>query len=1003
MRGQALLTVAALLVWAAVAGAQSTTGTISGRVVDTQGLPVPGVTVTAGSPNLQGMRETVTSENGDYILTLLPSGTYTISFDLTGFQRQQRTVNLAPTQVLPVDVTLGPAGLTETVQVVGRTADVLTRTAQVAANFAQELVAELPTNRDLNAALLLASAVHPTGPAGNYSIAGSFSYENLFMINGVTVNENLRGQPNTLFIEDAIQETTIATAGISAEYGRFGGGVVNVVTKSGGNLFSGSFRDTLYNDDWRALVPKREGDVFANDTKLDKVVPTYEYTFGGPIVRDRWWFFTAGRLQKQESARQLVQTNIPYTFTTDAKRYELNSTVSFSSDHRLQGTFIKESRAELNNTFDLARSMDLNSLNDRKTPQDLTTFSYHGVVTPRLFVEARLSRRNFTFSGDGAKSTDLIDGTLLIDRQRAPGLRYWAATFCGVCTPEERDNEDYFAKGEYFLTTENAGSHTFSFGYDNFNDVRKANNHQSGSDYRILGTTSIVQGTDVWPVFLGDGTTIIQWNPIRLESRGSDFRTHALFVSDAWRINNQLTANLGVRFDKNSGRNQEGELVASDSLISPRLGIIWDPSGSGDWSITGSVSRYVAATSNSIADSSSKAGNSEFWQWLYRGPSINAGGVPVTSTADAVRQVFAWFEAAGGCRPQDLSCQPDLPTNGAPDLPGVSTRIGEGLTSQNNWEYAAGVSRNVGSRAAVRADYVFRDYKDFYASQVDLTTGQVTSAIGEVFDLAYIVNTNLYTRRYQGLTTQGTYRFGTRSSVGASYTLSRAWGNLDGETTVNGPVPGDALEYPEYRQERWNYPDGDLSVDQRHRARLWLTYGVPRVDGLSLSLLQSLESGVPYGGVAAAGVDPRPYVADPGYETPPPGSVIAYDFTGRDAFHLEGQRRTDFAANYDYQIRTRGRSIGLFVQAQVINLFNQFQQCGCGGSVFVNGGASQARFVNQTVLTAVTSTRYAPFNPFTDTPVQGVHWDYGSNFGKATSRFAYTTPRLFRMSFGVRF
>src|SRR5688572_15311860 len=101
-----------------------------------QDLPVPGVTVTATSPNLQGARETVTSGNGDYILTLLPSGTYTLTFELTGFQRQQRTVTLAPTQVLPVEVTLGPAALTETVNVTaGSNADVLTQTAQVATNF----------------------------------------------------------------------------------------------------------------------------------------------------------------------------------------------------------------------------------------------------------------------------------------------------------------------------------------------------------------------------------------------------------------------------------------------------------------------------------------------------------------------------------------------------------------------------------------------------------------------------------------------------------------------------------------------------------------------------------------------------------------------------------------------------------------------------------------------------------------------------------------------------
>src|SRR5688572_10130064 len=169
------------LLCAAVATAQSTTGTISGRVVDSQGLPVPGVAVTASSPILQGVREAVTSENGDYILTLLPSGTYALAFELTGFQRQQRTVVLAPTQVLPVEITMGPAALTEAVQVVGRSSDALTQTAQVATNFNHQLISNLPTSRDLNSVLMLAPGVHPTGPAGNYSFGGSVSFENLFL------------------------------------------------------------------------------------------------------------------------------------------------------------------------------------------------------------------------------------------------------------------------------------------------------------------------------------------------------------------------------------------------------------------------------------------------------------------------------------------------------------------------------------------------------------------------------------------------------------------------------------------------------------------------------------------------------------------------------------------------------------------------------------------------------------------------------------------------------
>ena len=136
-------------------------------------------------------------------------------------------------------------------------------------------------------------------------------------MNGVTVNENLRGQAYDLYIEDAIQETTVATAGVSAEYGRFGGGVVNIVTKSGGNRFSGSFRDTLNNDQWRKTTPFEQTAVNGlggSDLRIDTVVPTYEYTLGGPVLRDRLWFFTAGRLQKQESGRNTAVTNIPYTF-----------------------------------------------------------------------------------------------------------------------------------------------------------------------------------------------------------------------------------------------------------------------------------------------------------------------------------------------------------------------------------------------------------------------------------------------------------------------------------------------------------------------------------------------------------------------------------------------------------------------------------------------------------------------------------------------------------------
>ena len=113
------------------AAAQSTSGTISGRVVDGQGRTAPGVTITAQSPALQGTQTVVTSENGDFIVTQLPPGLYTVSFELDGFATERRSVNLAPTQLVRVDVELGPASVETRVDVTAPSVDVLTQTTQV--------------------------------------------------------------------------------------------------------------------------------------------------------------------------------------------------------------------------------------------------------------------------------------------------------------------------------------------------------------------------------------------------------------------------------------------------------------------------------------------------------------------------------------------------------------------------------------------------------------------------------------------------------------------------------------------------------------------------------------------------------------------------------------------------------------------------------------------------------------------------------------------------------
>jgi hypothetical protein len=349
----------------------------------------------------------------------------------------------------------------------------------------------------------------------------------------------------------------------------------------------------------------------------------------------------------------------------------------------------------------------------------------------------------------------------------------------------------------------------------------------------------------------------------------------------------------------------------------------------------------------------------------------------------------------------------------------VSPQIQGSLRAPSVWEYSGGVNRQFGGRASVRADVTYRTWGNFYIAQTNIGTGKAVdtrsfapaAVRGRPYDLTVITNDTIgaLERQYTGLTLSGAYRFGPRIDFGGNYTLSRLWGNVDGETPNNGPISDGSAQYPEYKQASWNFPVADLLTDQRHRSRMWLNYGVPMVPGdLTVSLLQTLESGVPYSGSnqngTANGVNAAAFVTNPGYLTPPTGPGTTYYFTARDAFRTEGQRRTDLAATYSYRVGRGTRKVELFVQWQMINVFNQFQLCGCGASVFNNGGNVQNQFIDTTVRTNVSNpTLYSTFNPYTTTPVQGVNWDYGQNFGRAVNRFAYTSPRMYRVTFGVRF
>jgi hypothetical protein len=699
------------------------------------------------------------------------------------------------------------------------------------------------------------------------------------------------------------------------------------------------------------------------------------------VRRDRTWFFGAGRFIEQTVARETAATRVPYNFVDNQKRFEGKLTQSLGIGRRLQVAYTGIQEEQVNNAYPSASEvMDLNALTTRELPQSLLAAHYAGLISPRLAIEAQYSARRFRFKRDGGTNTDLIRGTPLIDAQT--GAFWWAPAFCGVCADETRNNDAALVKGTYLLST-GAGAHNMTFGYDTFNDKVGGDLHQSATDYHVYSSASTVRDGVVYPVFEpGFSAFVVHW-PVPESSLGTNFRTHAFFFNDVWAANRHLSLNLGVRWDQNRGRDASGTLIARDRAVSPRLGVLWDPAGDGRTTVSASAGRYVAAIANNIASSSSRAGLSSILVYAYFGDPINSDPEgPLVPTDDALRQVFDWYGASGG------------ETLIQATIPGIGLRIPTSLRSPYADEVSVGVSRQVGATGTVRFDVVSRKFGDFYGERIDTATGQASDEFGQVVDVSFIENSNVPTRRYLGFNAQAMARL-EGVHVGASYTLSRLRGNFNGETGSSGPVASSVLRYPEYRELSWFSPEGDLSADQRHRVRAWGVFDVPfsEASRLSLGVSQQLESGTPYGAVGtilmfdANGSD---FVGNPGYNTPP--QTQNYFFTPRHEFRTATMFRTDVSASLGVSFGPR-RQTEFYVQAHILNVLNQFQA--------FDATSGQ---INRTVLTANDDPgRFAPFNPFTETPVRGVHWELGENFGKPTAASAYTLPRTLRFSVGVRF
>jgi hypothetical protein len=951
--------------------AQTSASSLTGRVIyENDGMP--GVTVIVTSPALQGQKSTTTNAQGDYIFKSLPPGEYKVRFELAKFSTLQYDVKMSTAQSRTLDAIIYPEAVEEEI-VVTSSFETVSTGAQASATIEQSVLEKLPVLRTLDSAVLLNAGTNATGPYGHISISGAQSWENLYTLNGVVLNENVRGDAYELFIEDAILETTTITSSASAEYGRFAGGVVNAVSKSGGNEFSGSFRVNMANESWNGETP-------LTTSQEDKNNYIYEATFGGYILRDRLWFFAAGRDMDTTFSGQIFLPSgngEQFPRSQSETRLEAKLTASLSSNHRLSFGYIDSDAKETNHYYNWGPPADWGAVDaSRQTPNTAWNVNYTGVLTDNFFVEALYSEREFQFIGAGGDDTSIGGGTPVYDYLDYALIN--APWFCGVCPAEVRGNENVWAKASWFFS--GGGTHDLVFGVDAFNDIILSDNWQTSSGYNIYTFTPQDYSTPGSPLLHIVQDDYIIWSKVLTPSQGNEFRTNSVFVNDTWRISDGFTVNLGLRYDANDGTDQGGAKITDDSRISPRLSASWDVKGDGSIIVSGGLSRYVVGMANTIADGGAGAGNPYFNAYYYDGPDIIAGTAEYPTNAAAIEGLVDWFiNVYGGPGNQD-----GLAWAG---VPGLSPRVAEGLASPYGDEATLGASFRLGARGVVRADWVSRRYGDFYVQTTVPNRSATDDLTGITVDVDEYVNYNKgLERKYDAIMARFDYRIGSRWNLGANYTWSKTKGNVNGELEGWGPVTNQILSYVEYQDPSWNQPIGLLSTDQTHKFRAYVSWDAisSNRNNLNISVLQSFLSGTPYS--AAQSIDTTPYAPDPfalGYSNYPP--YMNYFFSDRGAFRTENVSSTDLAVNYSFFIDIGGGQLELFIQPEVTNIFNE------SAVVDVNSTVNGPR------------QGMEAFDPFTETPVEGVNWEYGPSFGEPQGADDYQLPRTFRLSFGLRF
>lgn len=927
-----------------LAQSQATTGDIEGRLLDPNGAVIPGAAVTVKN-QATGFERTVNSdEDGNYRIILLPPGTYAVEVTAAGFNKASASaVQVTVGSKTALDLSLTVAGISEMTFIVSETPTVETTRTSVSTTINERSIQNLPINgRNFQDFATLSPGVIRDPRGGDLSVGGQRGTLNSLQVDGVDNNNTFFGQalgrggvrPPYQFSEESVQEFQVNQNGFSAEFGRAGGAVINVVTKSGTNEFHGGLFEYLRDESLNANDPVTKANQFRAgrpNKRPASRINQFGGRIGGPIVKNKAFFFFTYDGQRSDIPQVLDVPNL--STAPAAAQAALLPKLNTYQVGRNQDVFLAKTDISLNQSNQLS-----------------LRYNHQGFTGQNNENNGPLSAEEH--SGDSIVKSDTFSGSLssVLTKTVVNEFRFQVA----------RDKEPGEANVDTPEAVINTGSGNLSIGRNNFSPrettikrfqlidnvslVSGRSNYKFGLDFnfdRILNFfPGLFSGSYTFPsytAFANNAPSAYTQNFAGANTTGGttepDLSEYGFYAQDDVRVTPKLTLNLGVRYDY--------EALACPPVTNPDTLLLNNGINTGN--CPRDKNNFAPRAGFSYAPDEKTVVRGGFGLFYARTPAIVLGtahsqnGINVTG----VNLTAAQLTTLGLSYPNILTAVPTVGSANpnlyyfAPDFVqpyveqgrlGVERELARGLSLSATYLFYKGVhltrTRDVNLFAPVALNATGPD-GTVYSFQRFPTARPISRATGASYNRISVFE-SASRSLYNGLAFQATQRFTRGFQFIAAYTYSRARDDRPDQTTV--VVGADDAKIVENQiNPGLDYARSD--TDLRHRFVFSPIYEIGRIkwsdnavaraifSDYTLSGIVQMQSGSPYS--ALVGNDPN---NDGNRSNDRLPGTVRNQFTTPSVYQLDARITRNFPFTETVRLRLILEAFNIFNRANVVTV-----------------------------------------------------------------------------------